>query len=130
LRKFLKKNKFQIFKFAIVGIGSTLLNFLMYSLIFKLTTRILFASFIGYSTGLLNSFYLSNNWVFTKIRNKKINYALIIFVFIYVLGGLEMTIVINMVYAYVHNHNIAWITGAIVAAINNYLCSKYLLFND
>ena len=50
--------------------------------------------------------------------------------FIYLMGGLEMILIINIVDKLVQNHNIAWICGVFVAAINNYFCSKYLLFHD
>ena len=130
MRRFFKKNKIQILKFIIVGLGSTALNFCIYSIIYKLTFAINLASFIGYSVGLLNSFYFSDNWVFSGSRNKKTNYALFLFFGIYFLGGLEMALIINFVDNYIQNHKIAWIGGVFVAAMNNYLCSKYLLFDD
>tara|TARA_B100000575_G_C23026782_1_gene591262 strand:- start:195 stop:587 length:393 start_codon:yes stop_codon:yes gene_type:complete len=130
LIRFLKKNKIQILKFAAVGFASTILNFFIYSIIYKLTLRINLASFIGYISGLLNSFYFSDNWIFTRSRNKKINYALFLFFIIYFIGGLEMTLIIYIVDKLIQNHNIAWICGVFVAAINNYLCSKYYLFED
>ena len=105
------------------------MNFFIYSFIYNLTLRINLASFIGYVSGLLNSFYFSNNWVFNSSINKKTNYALFLFAFIYFIGGLEMTFIINVVNNLIENHKVAWIFGAFVAAINNYLCSKYLLFD-
>ena len=130
LIRFIKKNKIQILKFAVVGIGSTLLNFCIYSLVYKLTLGITLASCIGYTFGLLNSFYFSDNWVFSRSRNKKNNYLLFLFVLIYFLGGLEMVLIINIVDNLIQNHRIAWICGAFAAAMNNYLCCKYFLFDD
>ena len=130
MRRFFKKNKIQILKFITVGLGSTALNFCIYSIIYHLTLRINIASFIGYSFGLLNSFYFSDNWVFTRSRNKKNNYALFFFIVIYFVGGLEMALIINIVDKLIYNHKIAWIFGAFVASMNNYLLSKYFLFND
>ena len=49
---------------------------------------------------------------------------------IYFFGGLEMTLIINIVNELIQNYKIAWICGAFVAAMNNYLCSKFLLFDD
>ena len=88
------------------------------------------ASFIGYSCGLMNSFYFSDNWVFARSGNKKTNYVLFLFVVIYFIGGLEMTLIINFIDKLIQNHKIAWICGVFVAAINNYLCSKYFLFDN
>jgi len=117
-------------KFGLVGLGSTILNFCIYSIVYHLTLKIILASFIGYSFGLLNSFYFSDNWVFTGSRNKKTTYTIFLFVLIYFLGGLEMTLVIKMVDNFVQNYKIAWICGVLIAAMNNYLWSKYLLFDD
>jgi len=41
-----------------------------------------------------------------------------------------MTLIINIIDNLIQNHKIAWICGAFVAAMNNYLGSKYLLFNN
>ena len=49
---------------------------------------------------------------------------------IYFVGGLEMALIINIVDKLIYNHKIAWIFGAFVASMNNYLLSKYFLFND
>ena len=126
----MKKNKIQILKFGLVGIGSTFLNFCVYSIVYSLTLTINLASFLGYVSGLLTSFYFSNNWTFTKSRYKNLSYTLFLFVFIYFMGGLEMTLIINIVDNLTQNHRIAWICGVFVAAVNNYICSKYFLFHD
>ena len=128
--RFLKKNKSQIFKFVLVGLGSTLLNFSIYSIVYNLTLWINLASFIGYIIGLLNSFYFSQNWIFSKIRNKRVNCSVFLFFFIYFIGGLEMTLIIYIMDNLIQNYKIAWLSGAFVAAINNYLMSKYFLFED
>ena len=128
--RFFKNNKIQILKFASVGLVSTALNFCIYFIIYNLTLKINLASFRGYIGGLLNSFYFSDNWVFTRSRNKKNNYALFFFIVIYFVGGLEMALIINIVDKLIYNHKIAWIFGAFVASMNNYLLSKYFLFND
>ena len=128
--RFFKKNKIQILKFALVGLGSNILNFCIYSLAYKLFLGINLASFIGYTCGLLNSFYFSDNWVFSSSRNKKTNYAFFLFVVIYFLGGVEMALIVNFVDNLIQNHKVAWLCGAFIAAMNNYLCTKYLLFDD
>ena len=117
-------------KFGLVGLGSTFLNFCVYSIVYKLTLTINFASFLGYFSGLSTTFYFSNNWTFSKARYKNLSYTLFLFVFIYFMGGLEMTLIINIVDKFLQNHRIAWICGVFVAAMNNYFCSKYLLFHD
>tara|TARA_Y100001978_G_scaffold13758_1_gene10873 strand:- start:84 stop:500 length:417 start_codon:yes stop_codon:yes gene_type:complete len=130
LKRFLKKNKIQILKFGLVGLGSTLINFCIYSIVYNLTLVINLASFSGYTCGILNSFYFSDKWVFTRSKNKKTNYAFFLFVVIYFLGGLEMTFIINYIDKLIQNYKFAWLCGAFVAAMNNYLFSKYLLFDE
>ena len=117
-------------KFGLVGLGSTFLNFCVYSIVYQLTLTINFASFLGYFSGLLTTFYFSKNWTFSKARYKNLSSTLFLFVFIYFMGGLEMTVIINIVDKFLQNHRIAWICGVLVAAMNNYFCSKYLLFYD
>ena len=130
MRRFFRKNKIQIFKFVVVGTVSTILNYCIYFVAYNLTLSINLASFLGYTCGLLNSFYFSDTWVFAKSRNKKTNYALFLFVLIYFFGGLEMALTINIVDNLIHNYKIAWICGAFIAAVSNYLCSKKLLFDN
>jgi len=117
-------------KFGFVGLGSTFFNFCIYSIVYQLTLTINLASFLGYFSGLFTTFYFSNNWTFSKSRYKNISYTLFIFAFIYFMGGLEMTLITYIVDKFIQNHRIAWICGAFVAAMNNYFCSKYLLFHD
>ena len=114
----------------VVGLGSTILNFCIYSIVYNLNLGINLASFIGYTCGILNSFYFSDKWVFPSSRGKDLNYSLTIFFVIYFVGGLEMTMVINFMNNLLQNHLIAWICGVFVASANNYLGSKYFLFND
>ena len=128
--RFLKRNKVQILKFVVVGLGSSIINFCFYSIVYSLNLGINLASLIGYICGLLNSFYFSDTWVFSRSRNKRNKYALILFFVIYFVGGLEMTLIINIVDKFIQNHTIAWICGAFIAAMNNYFGSKYLLFYD
>ena len=130
LIRFLKKNKIQILKFGLVGLGSTFLNFCIYSIVYRLTLIINLASFLGYFSGLFTTFYFSNNWTFTKSRYKNVGFTLFLFMFIYCMGGLGMTIIINIFYKLIQDYRVAWICGVFFAAINNYLCSKYLLFHD
>ena len=130
MRRFIAKNKIQILKFIIVGALSSILNFLVYKLIYVLTSNINFSSVLGYSIGLLNSFLFSSKWVFSNKKFISFDKVFLLFVLIYFLGGIEMTITINVLYKLSGNHNIAWICGASFATINNFLFSKYLVFKD
>jgi len=130
LRRFINNYKIQIFRFLIVGVFSSVLNFLVYKSIYIFTANINLSSVLGYCTGLLNSFLWSSKWVFSNNRCMRLDKAFIVFVLIYALGGIEMTITINVLYKLSANHIIAWLCGACVAAINNFLFSKYLIFKN
>lgn len=109
---------------------SNVFNFGIYSIIYLLTSKINIASLIGYLVGLINSFYFSKSWVFETKKTIKVKKTFIIFTLIYLIGGLEMTILINIMYDLMDNFRIAWFFGASVAAINNFLFSKYFLFKN
>jgi len=130
LRGFINRHKIQISKFLIVGVFSSILNFLVFKSVYIFTSNINLSSILGYFIGLLNSFLFSSKWVFSNNKYIRLDKAFIIFVLIYALGGIEMTITINVIYMLSANHIIAWLFGAFFAAINNFLFSKYLIFKD
>jgi len=137
LRRFISKNKIQISKFLIVGVFSSILNFLVFKSVYIFTSNINLSSILGYCIGLLNSFLFSSKWVFSNnrcIRLDKafvvLDKAFVVFVLTYALGGLEMATIINVIYKLSDNYIIAWLCGACVAAINNFLFSKYLIFKN
>ena len=51
-----------------------------------------------------------------------------IFTFIYILGGIEMSFVIKSINSLTNNHNLAWLFGAAISSINNYLGTKLFVF--
>ena len=130
MRKFITKNKIQISRFIVIGISSSILNFLVYKFTYILTSNINLSSIFGYCIGLVNSFLFSSRWVFASKRYIKLDKRFLMFTLIYILGGIEMSITINVLYEMISNHIIAWICGASFAAINNFLFSKYLIFKD
>tara|TARA_B100000965_G_scaffold79123_1_gene63010 strand:+ start:2713 stop:3120 length:408 start_codon:yes stop_codon:yes gene_type:complete len=127
---FLKKNKYQITKFIITGLISSFLNFLVYVILYQLGTNINLASFSGYLVGLINSFLFSKIWIFNKSQTNRFNRDFVLFTCIYILGGLEMIIIINFGIYFLGNYKVAWLFGALLAATNNYLGSKFLLFKS
>ena len=127
---FVKNNKYQIIRFLITGVLSTFLNFIVYKILYESNININIASFSGYSIGLINSFLLSKIWVFNGAHLKELNKSFIFFTFIYLLGGIEMIFIINIGTYFFGNYELAWVIGALSAAINNYLGSKFLLFKN
>ena len=128
MEKLFKENRYQIFRFVISGLISTFINFIVYSLIYTIFKKIIFASIFGYSTGLLSSFILAKIWVFKDNSQKKIFKSFFIFCFIYFLGGLEMSLTIILLNQLLINYRVSWFCGTFIGALNNYLGSKYFLF--
>ena len=124
----MKVNKNQIFRFIISGLISTCVNFFIFSIIYLIFKNIIFASIFGYSMGLITSFVLAKIWVFRDNSQKKILKSFFIFCTIYFLGGLEMSLIIIFLNQLLINHRFSWLCGTFIAALNNYLGSKYFLF--
>ena len=126
--KFFKTNNLQIIRFAISGIIASAINFLVYNLIFHIAKKILFAAILGYLAGLLVSFMFAKFWVFRNRSKKSLFRTFYIFSLVYFLGGIEMSCVIVFLNKLLNNHKIAWLFGAFIGSLNNYLGSKYISF--
>ena len=128
MKKIPQENRYQIYRYFISGLIATCINFLAYNSFYLIFKNILFASLLGYSTGLFVSFVLAKIWVFKDNSQKRILKTFFVFCLIYILGGLEMSLIIIFLNQLVGNYKVAWFFGAFVGALNNYLGSKYFLF--
>ena len=123
---FLTDNTFK--RFAIIGIVSNILNFTFYTLIFLIFSNIVVSSVVGYSLGVLSSYYFGKVWVFESEQVFKLS-EMFKFMVIYIIGGLGMTLIIIWLNQDLNiDYQVSWIGGAIFAIINNYLGSKYIVF--
>ena len=128
MNKLFQVNKSQIIRFIISGLIATCINFFVFNSFYLIFKNIILASLFGYSTGLLSSFIFAKIWVFRDDTQKKIIKSFFIFCLIYFLGGLEMSLIIILLNRLVDNYKAAWLFGAFIGALNNYLGSKYFLF--
>ncbi len=126
--KFFKRNNKEIFRFLVSGFIATSFNFISYQAIYLIFKNILFASISGYFTGIIVSFVLAKAWVYNNRSNQPLLKSFSLFCFIYFLGGIEMSLVILFIDRLIGNYNIAWVFGAVVGSLNNFLGSKYFLF--
>jgi len=116
-------------RFAIIGVASNVLNFFFYVLIFLISTNIIFSSVAGYLVGVSASYYFGKTWVFKSERALKVAEA-IKFLVVYFIGGFGMTLIITWLSESLSiDYKASWIGGAIFAVFNNYLGSKYIVFN-
>ena len=128
--KFINQNKIQILRFVLAGLIASSFNYIIYNLIFLNLQNILFASVGGYFIGIIISFILAKIWVFRNQARIKLGKSFFIFVLIYILGGLEMSLLIRLFFSILDSYKIAWLFGAFIAALNNYLLPKYFVFKD
>ena len=126
--KFIKRNNQQILRFIISGVIASSLNFFSYRALYLIFKNILFASISGYCIGILVSFLFAKSWVFKISSSQPLVKSFYLFCLIYILGGIEMSLVIVFLNRLIENYKIAWFFGALIGSINNYLGSKYLLF--
>ena len=130
LYKFLQRNSLQIFRFIIAGVIASIINFFVYRTLFFIFNNIVIASFCGYLVGLIVSFVFAKMWVFRTKSNQKLKKSFSIFCLIYFLGGIEMSFLIVFINQLTNDYRLAWFVGVFVAALNNYLGSKYFSFRS
>ena len=128
LYKFFKRNNKQIFRFLVSGIIASSFNFISYRTLYLIFKNILFASISGYCVGVLVSFIFAKSWVFQNSSNQPLLKSFFLFCLIYFLGGIEMSLVIVFLNRLIENYKIAWVFGAIIGSLNNFLGSKYFSF--
>ena len=115
-------------RFVIIGVVSNIINFTFYTLIFLIFSNIVVSSVVGYSLGVLSSYYFGKVWVFESEQVFKLS-EMFKFMVIYIIGGLGMTLIIIWLNQDLNiDYQVSWIGGAIFAIINNYLGSKYIVF--
>tara|TARA_B100000886_G_C20423606_1_gene492807 strand:+ start:1732 stop:2115 length:384 start_codon:yes stop_codon:yes gene_type:complete len=117
----------QLSRFFIIGFLSTFINFLFYLLFFKFSSNILLSSSIGYSSGIINSYIFGKKWVF-KSKKKFSIYSILKFLLVYLIGGIVMTLIINLLFNNGIEYRLAWCLGISYSILNNFLGSKYLVF--
>ena len=126
--RFVKKNNLQIVKFLVSGLIASGINFLVYSSLYLILKKLVIASFCGYFIGILFSYALAKIWVFQNKSKKNFLKSFPTFCLIYFLGAIEMSFVIVFLNQFLNNYRIAWLFGAFIGALNNYLGVKYFLF--
>lgn len=120
----------ELTRFLVVGVGSNLLNFVVYVLAHTIGAPLIVASTAGYLAGILNSYHFGKIWVFDA-ANRTHNMTIVFFLLVYAIGGIGMSGIIEALDRYVGlDYRISWIFGAIFAFLNNFFGSKWLVFKE
>ena len=123
----MKKTLKQFKRYLIVGICSTLINFIVYRTLLFLTKIILLSSILGYLSGLINSYIFARLWVFSN-RKFKISKTIINFFLIYFAGGLLNSLTIFYLNKFEIQYELSWLIGNSIAVLNNFFGSKIFVF--
>ncbi|MFL0269114.1 GtrA family protein [Candidatus Clostridium radicumherbarum] len=117
----------QFIKFGIVGLGNTLITFIVYFLLVKLQVYYVTANVIGYIAGIINSFFWNSSWVFKK-SSRSFN-LLIKFV---IVNLITLGITSMILYIGVDRFNlskyIAQIISTLIGILINYTLNKLWTF--
>ena len=115
-------------KFLVSGVIASGINFLVYNSLYLIFKKLFIASLGGYFIGILFSYALAKMWVFQNKSRQNLLKSFPTFCLIYFLGAIEMSFVIVFLNQFLSNYRIAWVFGAFIGALNNYLGVKYFLF--
>ncbi len=119
----------EFLRFLFVGIGSNIINFSTYILIYSIGVPLFSASIVGYSAGLIVSYHFGRVWVFsTNFGVSKKN--VFRFLVVYVVGGLGMSSIIELLdEVTTFDYKLSWFFGAVFAVVNNFFGLKWFVFN-
>ena len=118
----------KLIKFCIVGMGNTLLTFLVFYLLLTIGMNYLAANIIGYSVGVANSYYWNKSWVFETKSNYKH--------FLRFIAVNILTLLINTgsLFIFVHSFGFNAIIAQIIATgigmVVNFILNKIWTFNS
>lgn len=120
----------EIYRYSITGIGSNVVNFCTYLLMYTIGINIFISSLLGYLSGSFVSYSLGRKWVFGK-EFKSTKRRALSFIIVYTIGGLGMSALIQVLTNYYNfDYRISWVFGALFAVINNFLGQKFYVFKD
>ena len=119
----------ELLRFLFVGVGSNIINFIIYILVYSLGISLFVSSIVGYSAGLISSYHFGRVWVFGEKFNMSMK-NITQFSVVYAIGGLGMSALI----VFLHDntgldYRVSWFFGAVFAVINNFFGLKWFVFN-
>jgi putative flippase GtrA len=120
----------EIKRYLLVGVGSNLINFLIYQILYRLGIQLFLASLLGYLAGLLVSYTFSRLWVFGQkfVSSRKL---VVSFLLVYAVGGLGMSLlIVAATNIFEFDYRISWMIGALFAVVNNFWGQKFFVFKE
>ena len=116
-------------KFGLIGVLNTLITISSYMLLVYLGVYYILANIIGYSLGIINSFYWNKNWVF-QVNSKQRN-IFMKFVLVNLITLVINTLILYLLNHYLHIHPyLAQIIATGVGLVFNFFLNKKWTFED
>ncbi len=122
----------QFFRFVIVGVINTGINYLVFNGLCKLVGINYTISYaIGYAAAIINSFILNKVWTFGNRENKKTTYQFIQFVIINIISLCVSTggLVVCVKYLGL-TKSIGFMIAISISLMINYICFKLWVFKN
>ena len=116
----------ELIRFIVVGIFSTLINFLVYYFFISINLIVELSAIIGYVTGIFISFIFGKIWVFSN-HDSKVKIQLIKFFILYIFSLTIYTIIISH-YNQQLGKIFSWFIAISISTIINFIGSKYVVF--
>ena len=120
---------YQIKRYSIIGIFSTLINYFFYFIFFRFSGLIVLSSFVGYFMGLLNSYIFGKKWVFKSRKPNNLK-TISKFLIVYFVGALLNAFTIFVLSKFGLSYYVCWLVGTVFATLNNFYGSKMFVFCD
>lgn len=118
----------ELLRFLFVGVGSNIINFIIYILVYSIGTSLFVSSIVGYSAGLISSYHFGRVWVFGEKFDMSMK-NITRFSVVYAIGGLGMSALIVMLDDNTGlDYRVSWFFGAVFAVINNFFGLKWFVF--
>jgi len=119
------KTLHQFIKFGFVGIGNTIITFIVYYILIFFSVPYSIANIIGYTVGILNSYFWNSKYVFKTSGNKVFVKTFISYSITIVISTLSLYIIIDMCEV---SKYIAPIINILIITPINFMLNKYWAF--
>jgi putative flippase GtrA len=125
----LKNFIYKGYKFGIVGILSTIINYGVFAFLFKIiSVHYIFSSVSGYLLGLLLGYLLNKNWTFVVEVDKSKSY-IVSYVFVYFISLISSQLLLfTLVETFIINPLYANIFSIALSTLMNFLGTNFFVF--
>lgn len=125
----MKENTKELLQYSIVGIGTTLINYIIYYSCIKLNSNWMISNSIAWIFAVLFAFYTNKKYVFKStgdIKNEMVCFfTMRIFTLI-----IENTLLFVFIQAIGYHHMISKIIVSVVTVVFNYILCKFKIFRN